>query len=201
MGDIHHSVCDRWMRSTWEMLKFSKAFRCCRSLGSEWRSLLAVWQVSHLSQTWYELCPLVESKDSSNEVVDADTFTHENWVAKSVNRKTLSATVTVISIESEAPVLLKTNLTGKHCVYTDSCVYRVIVLGCCRSHWVYICVHMYIFEVLRWIIPKRRVAEDYNTVWSRNTTLCDGEIGTSQCDLYTYNNEEDDDDCFYYFQK
>jgi len=40
--------------------------------------------------------------------------------------KTSSATV--ISIENEAPVLLEANLTGKHCVYTDSCVYRVIVL-------------------------------------------------------------------------
>jgi len=49
-------------------------------------------------------------------------------------------------------------------VYTDSCVYRVIVLGCYRSHGVYICVHMYIIEVLRWTILQRRVAEDYSTV-------------------------------------
>jgi len=55
---------------------------------------------------------------------------------------------TIILIESEAPVSLKTYLTGKHCVYADSCVYMVIVLGCYRSHRVYKCVYMYIIKVL-----------------------------------------------------
>jgi len=55
-----------------------------------------------------------------------------------------SPSTTVILIASEALVFLKVNLTRKHCVYTDSCVYRVIVLGCYKSHGVYICVHVYI---------------------------------------------------------
>jgi len=37
IGDIH-SACDEWMNSTWGMLSFSKAFRCCRGLLSVWRS-------------------------------------------------------------------------------------------------------------------------------------------------------------------
>ena len=37
IGDMH-SACDGWMSSTWDMLSFSKALRCWRSLGSEWRS-------------------------------------------------------------------------------------------------------------------------------------------------------------------
>ena len=59
------------------------------------------------------------------------TFAHEDRIPKDVDHKAQNATV--ILMESEAPVFLKTNLTGKHCVYLDSCVYRFIVLGCYRS--------------------------------------------------------------------
>ena len=69
---------------------------------------------------------------STNEVVDLSAMTHEDGFAEAVDHKTPSAIV--ILIESQAPVSIKANLTGKHCVYTDSCVYRVIVLGCYRSH-------------------------------------------------------------------
>ena len=47
-----------------------------------WEELLSTaWQVGHLSQTWYVpwVCPLVDSEDSSNEVVDVATFAHDNW--------------------------------------------------------------------------------------------------------------------------
>ena len=45
----------------------------------------AVWQVGHLSQTWYVLwvCPLVDSEGSSNEMVDIATFAHDNgWTIR-----------------------------------------------------------------------------------------------------------------------
>jgi len=104
------------------------------------------WQVGHLAQTWRVRWPLVDSEGSTIKVVDVSTITHEGRVAEAVDYKIPLATI--ILIESEAPVSPEATLTGKHCVYIDSCVYRVIVLGFYRSHWVYICVYMYIIKVL-----------------------------------------------------
>jgi len=154
-GEIH-SVCHEWMSSTWGMLSLSKTFMCLR-----WVALWSTtWQVGHLVQTWHGICPPVDLNGDRNEMVDVTTFAHEDWVDESVNHTSPSATIILIDSESEAPVFLKANLTGKHCVYTDSWVYRVIVLGCYRSHWVYICVHVYIIEVLGWTILQRRILED-----------------------------------------
>ena len=103
-----------------EMLSYSKTFSCWQSLGSEWRFGQRLGQVGHLAKTWRVLWPLVDSKGSTNKVVDVSAIAHEHWVAEAVDQKTPS--ITVILIENEAPVSLTANLTGKLCVYTDSCV-------------------------------------------------------------------------------
>ena len=53
-------------------------------------------------------------------MLDVSAIAHEDWVAEAVGQKTPG--ITVILIENEAPVSLTANLTGKLCVYTDSCV-------------------------------------------------------------------------------
>jgi len=166
MGDIH-SVCNGWMSSSWDMLNFSWAWGCWWSLGSEMRCGQGLGRLAHLRAYLVRALSTCHGRlrVSSNEVVNVAAFTHEDWVdaSESVNHKSVnhkSRGTTVILIESEAPVFLKANLTGKHRVYTDSCVYRVIVLGCYRSHWVYLCLHVYIIQVLGWAILQRRIAED-----------------------------------------
>ena len=181
---------NRFVTGGWAQLEKGWVFRGLEVFAEfrVWDALWpATWEVGHLSQTWYVLCPLVDSEGSSNEVVDVAAFAHEDWVDESVNHKSPSATV--ILIGSKVPVFLKqTWQENTVCIQTRV----VIVLGCYWSHWVYICVHVYIIEVLGWTILQRRIAEDQSTVWSRNTTLCEGEIGTPQCDsIYSYNNEED----------
>jgi len=58
------------------------------------------------------LCPLDDFDGNTNEMVDVTTFDHEDQIAVAVDHKTRSATV--ILMESEAPVFLEANLTGKH---------------------------------------------------------------------------------------
>jgi len=104
-------------------------------LGSVWHFGQRIYR-SNLTQTWHVLCPLVDSKGSTNEVVDVSAIVQgpEDWVAEAMDLKTPSAAVIFIEIETPVSLNPKPNLTGKPCVYIDLCVYRVIVLGCYRSH-------------------------------------------------------------------